>query len=269
MPTGRSGRRRRWARGRSARRSPAPQPPKTSQKVPRNSAPMGAAPWWVLVMAPFCSGAPVRRGAPRRARQPLGGPDPEPTDRRRPVRHAMTDHGPDPFVTDIEAATSATTRSADPLDRHAPPAHGRCASSPRRRSASRCTTTSTSSWGGRGGSGLVEMGPRGRSVLPARRRGRRRRAPRRRSWHNVTNTGGGPLRLYSIYAPCRAPARHGSPSPRPTPTPRSTTTDAAPGCRAAASAPPAGRWVSAQGGEDALKVSTGASPRTAFAASGR
>ena len=114
----------------------------------------------------------------------------------------MTDHGPQPFVTDIEAATLAND------------------------------TFRTTLWTGRylqltlmclqpeeeiglevhddvdqflrveGGAGLVEMGP-ARDDLSFRREVSADDAVLvpAGSWHNVTNTGDRPLRLYSLYAP--------------------------------------------------------------------
>lgn len=121
----------------------------------------------------------------------------------------MTDHGPDPFVTDIEAATlgNDTFRTAlwtgthlqltlmclQPGEEIGLEVHHHIDQFLRIEA----------------GSGLVEMGP-AREDLSFRRdigdddvvlvpAG---------SWHNVTNTGDAPLRLYSLYGPAEHP--HGT-----------------------------------------------------------
>lgn len=121
----------------------------------------------------------------------------------------MTDHGPDPFVTDIEAATRGNDAFRRTLWTGTHLQLTLMCLQPGEEIGLEVHDDVDQFLRIEEGSGLVEMGA-ARTDLSFRRdvgdddvvlvpAG---------SWHNVTNTGGGPLRLYSIYGP--AQHRHGT-----------------------------------------------------------
>jgi mannose-6-phosphate isomerase-like protein (cupin superfamily) len=121
----------------------------------------------------------------------------------------MTDHGPQPFVTDIEAATLAndTFRTTLWTGRHLQ-LTAMCLQ-PEEQIGLEVHDDVDQFLRVEGGTGLVEMGP-ARDDLSFRREISDDDAVLvpAGSWHNVTNTGGRPLRLYSVYGPAEHP--HGT-----------------------------------------------------------
>ena len=121
----------------------------------------------------------------------------------------MTDHGPAPFVTDIEAATlgNDTFRTTLWTGRHLQ-LTVMCLQ-PEEEIGLEVHRDRDQFLRVEEGSGLVEMGV-DREALSLRRDvgdGDVVLVPAG-SWHNVTSTGDGPLRLYSIYGPAEHP--HGT-----------------------------------------------------------
>ena len=114
----------------------------------------------------------------------------------------MTDHGPQPFVTDIEAATLAndTFRTTLWTGRHLQ-LTAMCLQ-PEEQIGLEVHDDVDQFLRLEAGTGLVEMGP-ARDDLSFRRQVSEDDAVLvpAGSWHNVTNTGDRPLRLYSVYAP--------------------------------------------------------------------
>ena len=114
----------------------------------------------------------------------------------------MTDHGPQPFVTDIEAATLAndTFRTTLWTGRHLQLTL--MCLQPGEEIGLEVHDDVDQFLRVEGGTGLVEMGP-ARDDLSFRRQVSEDDAVLvpAGSWHNVTNTGDRPLRLYSVYAP--------------------------------------------------------------------
>jgi mannose-6-phosphate isomerase-like protein (cupin superfamily) len=114
----------------------------------------------------------------------------------------MTDQGPAPFVTDIEAATlgNNTFRTTLWTGRHLQ-LTVMCLQ-PEEQIGLEVHDDVDQFLRVEGGAGLVEMGP-ARDDLSFRREVSEDDAVLvpAGSWHNVTNTGDRPLRLYSVYAP--------------------------------------------------------------------
>ena len=114
----------------------------------------------------------------------------------------MTDQGPDPFVTDIEAATlgNDTFRTTLWTGRHLQ-LTVMCLQ-PEEQTGLEVHDDIDQLLRVEGGAGLVEMGP-ARDDLSFRREVSEDDAVLvpAGSWHNVTNTGDRPLRLYSVYGP--------------------------------------------------------------------
>ena len=121
----------------------------------------------------------------------------------------MTDHGPAPFVTDIEAATLAndTFRTTLWTGRHLQ-LTVMCLQ-PEQEIGLEVHHDTDQFLRVEAGAGLVYMGPTREdlSFQHALADGDVVLVPAG-SWHNVVNTGDRPLRLYSIYAPAEHP--HGT-----------------------------------------------------------
>lgn len=124
----------------------------------------------------------------------------------------MSDHGPEPFVTDIEAATLGNDAFRATLWTGAHLQLTVMCLQPGEEIGLEVHHDRDQFLRVEEGSGRVEMGPAEEDLSFTREVGDDDvvLVPAG-SWHNVTNTGGGPLRLYSVYGPAEHP--HGTVHP--------------------------------------------------------